>query len=190
MSLNAMPRMRPPHDQMQPNPVLKERKLLTPTIHKIAATVCLACGMGTLAPIAIAAQILYDDFGAGDSFSLLNTYGADGLSGPGEFQAFRFVPTSSGVLGTIVVALGRTAASRTSTVFRLYSGPSTVALGTLLETFVVPNLVAPDNSFPFTGAPVTFSSSLMPTLTAGQGYWLSFADGAAPDGASSRPLSC
>jgi len=132
---------------------------------------------------AVAAPILFDNFGAGDTFLPLGPYGVDGV-GSG-FQAFRFVATASGALEEITVALGRTGAAQATTLFDLYDGASTVAFGVLLESFAVPNSVPPDSTVPFTGAPVTFLSVAMPTLAAGSGYWLSIREGEAANGASS-----
>jgi hypothetical protein len=132
---------------------------------------------------AVAAPILFDNFGAGDTFLPLGPYGVDGVAG--GFQAFRFVASASGALDQITVALGRTGAAQATTLFDLYDGASTVAFGVLLESFAVPNSVTPDSTVPFTGAPVTFLSVAMPTLTAGNGYWLSIREGDAANGATS-----
>jgi hypothetical protein len=123
--------------------------------HAIMAIVCFAFGLGASPPLAIGGPILYNNFGAGDTFGVASPYGVDGNSG---FQAFRFVPTASGVLDQITVALGRTGAAQASTVFQLYNGPTADALGALIETFVVTNSVTPDDTPPFTGAPVTWFS--------------------------------
>jgi hypothetical protein len=146
------------------------------------AIIGFAVGLASSPSAAIASPILYDNFGAGDTFDANFAYGEDGNAG---FQAFRFLPTASGVLDQITVALGRTAAGQTSTVFNLYQGPSAMALGALIESFLVSNTAPPDPTSPFTGAVVTFSSVLKPTLIAGQGYWLSFTEPEAANGALS-----
>lgn len=132
---------------------------------------------------AVAAPTLFNNFGVGDTFLPLGPYGLDGVAN--GFQAFRFVASASGALDQITVALGRTGAAQATTLFDLYDGASTEAFGVLLESFAVPNSVPPDSTVPFTGAPVTFLSVAMPTLTAGNGYWLSIREGEAANGASS-----
>lgn len=146
-----------------------------------AAWGVLALAAVALPRAAAAATIAFDTFGPGDTFST-SVYGVDGAAG---FQAFHFVPTATGTLEQITVALGRTGASQATTIFELYTAPTNLALGALLETFVVANTAPPDNLQPFTLSLVTFQSAVMPQLTAGQGYWLSFMEAEAADGASS-----
>lgn len=146
-----------------------------------AAWGVLALAAVALPRAAAAATIAFDTFGPGDTFST-SVYGVDGAAG---FQAFHFVPTASGALEQVTVALGRTGASQATTIFELYTAPTNLALGVLLETFVVANTAPPDNLQPFTLSLVTFQSAVMPQLTAGQGYWLSFMEAEAADGASS-----
>lgn len=146
-----------------------------------AAWGVLALAAVALPRAAAAATIAFDTFGPGDTFST-SVYGVDGAAG---FQAFHFVPTASGALEQVTVALGRTGASQATTIFELYTAPTNLALGALLETFVVANTAPPDNLQPFTLSLVTFQSAVMPQLTAGQGYWLSFMEAEAADGASS-----
>jgi len=145
-----------------------------------AAWGVLALAAVALPRAAAAATIAFDTFGPGDTFST-SVYGVDGAAG---FQAFHFVPTATGTLEQITVALGRTGASQATTIFELYTAPTNLALGALLETFVVANTAPPDNLQPFTLSLVTFQSAVMPQLTAGQGYWLSFMEAEAADGAS------
>lgn len=149
---------------------------------RLMAIVGLAVGLASSPSQATASPILYNTFGAGDTFDADFAYGIDGSAG---FQAFRFLPTASGVLDQITVALGRTTAGQASTVFNLYQGPSATGLGALIESFLVSNAAPPDPTSPFTGAVVTFSSALKPTLIAGQGYWLSFTEPEAANGALS-----
>jgi hypothetical protein len=148
-----------------------------------SALVVLAVPMSVLLfPLsAIGGPILFNTFGAGDTVAV-NAYSVDGSP---QFQAFRFVPTSTGILEDITVALGRTGAGQASTVFNLYDGSSAVALGPLIESFVVPNAATPDNIPPLTGSVVTMPSILGPTLIAGQGYWLGFSEPGAANGAFS-----
>ena len=148
----------------------------------LMAMICLAVGLASSSSPAAASPILYDNFGAGDTFNANFAYGNDGNVG---FQAFRFLATASGALDQITVALGRTGAGQASTAFKLYEGSSATALGSLIESFLVSNSAAPDSTQPFTGAVVTFGSTLKPTLTAGQGYWLSFTEPEAANGAES-----
>lgn len=136
----------------------------------------------TVSPPAAFGAVIFDSFGPGDTFSAAGPYGDDGS---GLFQAFRFFATGSGTLSQITVALGRTTAAQNTTVFNLYNGASAVALGALIESFTITNSVTPDSSSPFTGAVVTFNSVLLPTLTSGDAYWLSFTEPEAPNGSSS-----
>jgi hypothetical protein len=130
--------------------------------------------LGFAAPsVAVGGPILYNTFGAGDTFDSSFAYGVDGDNG---FQAFWFVSEATGVLDEITVALGKTGVAQATTVFNLYDGSSAVALGPLIESFVVPNLAPPDSTKPFTMNVVTFNSVLSPLLIAGQGYWLSFTE--------------
>jgi hypothetical protein len=152
---------------------------LKPTV---MAMVCLIVGLASSPTPAAASSILYNDFGPGDTFNANFSYATDGNAG---FQAFRFVLTASGALDKITVALGRTGAAQASTVFQLYEGSSTTALGALIESFVVSNSATPDSTSPFTADVVTFGSALMPALIAGQGYWLSFSEPEPSNGASS-----
>src|SRR5688572_15295272 len=117
------------------------------------------------------ADTVFNTFGLNDSFNPNLRYGVNGNT---EFQAFRFVPTLSGTLTGIEVALGRTGTDPI-TRFQLYAGTSTT-LGALLETFDVPNTVNP------AGPPVivSFTSALNPALTAGQNYWLSITEPGLP----------
>lgn len=108
-----------------------------------------------------------------------------GVNGSAQFQAFRFVATVTGTLEQITVALGRTDPMQANTVFQLYDDAGGVALGPLLETFVVANTAAPDPTAPFDGALVAFASALGPLLSAGQAYWLSFTEPEAANVASS-----
>ena len=125
-----------------------------------------------LCPTAMADPILFTTFGPGNSYDTGHHYGVEGTI----FQAFQFVPVTSGALGSITVALARTGTGFT-TEFDLYTGTAT-ALGSLLETFIVPNTTS--------GSIVTFNSIIMPTLTTGQIYWLSFSEPpSAPDGSGS-----
>jgi hypothetical protein len=119
------------------------------------------------------ADTIFNTFGPGDSYNPNFRYG---VNGDAEFQAFRFVPTSSGTLTSITVALGRTGTDPI-TRFQLYAGtfPPTT-LGVLLETFDVPNMVTQGPP----GAVVSFSSALNPVLTAGQNYWLSITEPGPP----------
>ena len=120
--------------------------------------------LGLGAPrMATAGTIAFTTFGAGDTFAPLTPYGIHGAG----FQAFYLVAVATGSLEQITVALGRTGAAQATTLFDLYTGPSTLALGALLETFAVPNTVTPDSTIPLTGATVTFLSILAPALTAG-----------------------
>ena len=121
-----------------------------------------------------AAFTAFDTFGPGDSYDVLTPYGVDGVV---DWQAFRFIPTASGVLDTITVALGRTGPGMTVTQFDLYDGTDT-ALGSRLESISVTNTVAMGLS---PGAVVSFSSIVRPSLTSGQGYWLSFTEPGPPD---------
>ena len=146
--------------------------------HGWMAFVCVATLSIGAAREAGAAPIVFDTFGPGDAFAISGPYGVDG---PG-FQAFHFVAAATGALERITVALGRTGAAQTTTLFDLHTGPSTDALGELLESFVVANTVTPDDTPPFTGAAVTMLSVVMPTLTAGEGYWLSFGEPGAANG--------
>jgi hypothetical protein len=116
----------------------------------------------------MADSILFTTFGPGNSYDTGHQYGV----GVGAFQAFQFTPLTSAVLGSIVVALAGTGPT---TEFDLYTGTST-ALGSLVETFVVPNPTSPSI--------VTFNSVIKPTLTAGQLYWLSFTEPPGAPGSS------
>lgn len=115
------------------------------------------------------ADAIFNTFGPGDSSNPNFRYA---VNGEAEFQAFRFVPTSSGTLTSITVALGRTGTDPI-TRFQLYAGtfPPTT-LGGLIETFDVPNMVTPGS----TPGVIVFSSALNPALTAGQNYWLSITE--------------
>ncbi len=127
---------------------------------------------------ATASLIAFDTFGPGDSY---NTGARFGVDGNADFQAFQFVPTESGTLDNITVALGRTGTGTSATQFDLFDGTAG-ALGALLESFVVPNNVAPGTSL---GEVVTFSSIGKPLLNSGQIYWLSYSEPNAADGSSS-----
>jgi hypothetical protein len=143
------------------------------------AMVCLAGVSLVTCPSTVAASVtVFDTFGPGNSYDVSFRYGVDGGGG---FQAFRFVPTQSGALDTITVALGRDSTATTATQFSVYSG-TTTALGSLLESILVPNTV-PVGSSP--GAVVSFSSLVKPNLTSGQGYWLSYVEPGAIDGSDS-----
>jgi len=120
-----------------------------------------------------ASLTVFDTFGPGDSYDTEYKYGTDGNLG---FQAFQFVPTASGFLDTVTVALGRSGTAPTETQFDLYAGTSTT-LGTLLESIIVSNTTP--------GSVVSFSSLIKPQLEAGQYYWLSYTEPGAPDGISS-----
>jgi len=116
-------------------------------LHRAFVTVCLIGTALVMSPGAVdAAVTAFDTFGPGDSYAP-GPYGVDGNA---AFQAFRFVPTESGALDAITVAIGRTGTATTATRFDLYDGTDS-ALGSLLESFVVPNLAAPG----FTGAVVS-----------------------------------
>ena len=121
---------------------------------------------------------VFDTFGVGNAYDTGTRYGVDGNT---AFQAFLFVPTSSGTLSDITVALGRSSALTLFTQFNLYAGTPT-ALGALLESNVVPNSV-PVGLTP--GQVVNFSSVVQPLLIAGQNYWLSFTEPNAADGSTS-----
>jgi hypothetical protein len=114
------------------------------------------------------ADTIFNTFGLGDSYDPNFRYGVNGQL---DFQAFLFVPTSSGTLTSITVALGRTGMDPI-TRFQLYAGTPTT-LGALLETFDVPNMVTPGLT---PGAVVSFPSVLNPVLTTGQNYWLSYTE--------------
>src|SRR5215471_13394977 len=113
--------------------------------------VAVLVGLAVLCPkAAMADSILFTTFGPGNSYDTGHQYGV----GVGVFQAFQFTPLTSAVLGSIIVALAGTSPA---TEFDLYTGTST-ALGSLVETFVVPNPTSPSI--------VTFNSVIKPTLTA------------------------
>jgi len=134
----------------------------------LAAVLTLSCGLYRQS--AAAAPILFSTFGPGNSYTMGSpVYGVDGSA---EFQAFLFVPTTSGTLGSITVALGRTDVLSTQTQFDLYHGTAT-SLGSLVETFIVPNTV-PRGFSP--GAVVQFPSISHPALAAGENYWLSYTE--------------
>ncbi len=143
---------------------------------------CLVIGLGVSASPAVAGPILFDTFGPGDTFGA----GAYGVDGNAEFQAFRFIPTATGVLEQITVALGRTSDVQTTTTFNLYEDAGGVNLGALIESFAVPNTATPA-AFPdpLIGAVVTFASGAAPTLTGGVAYWLSFTEADVMNGARS-----
>jgi hypothetical protein len=138
----------------------------------------LALSLATSGGIASAGFAVFDTFGPADSYDGSNRYGVDGNVG---WQAFRFVPTASGVLDTITVALGRDGADTTQTQFDLYDGTSTAPVN-LLESIVVPNTVAVGVS---PGAVVSFGSLVQPSLTSGQNYWLRYNEPSTPDGSRS-----
>jgi hypothetical protein len=123
------------------------------------------------------ADTIFNTFGPGDSYNPNFRYGVNGSA---DFQAFRFIPTNSGTLTSITVALGRTGMDPI-TRFELYTGTSTT-LGVLLETFDVSNMVTPGLT---PGAVVSFSSALSPVLAAGQNYWLSFTEPGPPNASDS-----
>jgi hypothetical protein len=127
---------------------------------KRTLTVAVLVGLAVLCPAAMADSILFTTFGPGNSYDTGHQYGVV----VGDFQAFQFTPLTSAALGSIIVALAGTGPT---TEFDLYTGTST-ALGSLIETFVVPN--------PTSRSIVTFNSVIKPTLTAGQLYWLSFTE--------------
>ena len=130
-------------------------------------------------PASVSASVIaFYTFGAGDSYDSGGRFGVDGNS---QFQAYQFAPTASGLLGNITVALGRNGTDTTETQFDLYDG-TTNALGTLLESFIVPNTVASGLT---PGEVVTFSSIVQPLLNTGQIYWLSYSEPNAYDGSSS-----
>ena len=142
------------------------------------AMACLIGASLAMSPGAVdAALTAFDTFGPGDSYGP-GPYGVDGSAG---FQAFRFVPTESGALDTITVALGREATDTTATQFDLYDGTA-AAMGSLLESIIVPNTVAPGLS---PGAVVSFASVVTPYLNSGQNYWLSYSEPGAADGSRS-----
>jgi len=143
------------------------------------ATVCLMAAAVVTSPSAVDAGVrVFDTFSPGDSYLTATRYGVDGNA---EWQAFRFVPTASGALETITVALGRETEATTATQFDVYDGTST-ALGSLLESIVVTNSVTPGSS---PGAVVSFASVVNPYLNAGQGYWLSYSEPDTADQSSS-----
>ena len=121
---------------------------------------------------------VFDTFGPGDSYAIPTPYGVDGDM---EWQAFRFVPSASGTLDTITVALGRTGTATAATQFDLFDGTDSTR-GTLLESIIVPNTVAVGLG---PGAVVSFSSLLGPSLISGQNYWLSYTEPGMADGSSS-----
>ena len=121
-----------------------------------------------------AATVVFDTFGPADSYSSLK-YGIDGT----VFQAFFFQPSASGGLSRITTVLGRTTTATTQTIFNLYAGTAS-SIGALLKSFTVPNSASVGS-----GAIVTMNSVLMPSLVAGQYYWLSFTEPNAADGSSS-----
>jgi hypothetical protein len=125
-----------------------------------------------------ASVTVFNTFGPGDSYATVGRYGVDGAS---VFQAFRFVPTESGALDTITVALGRSGTATTATRFDVYDGTSST-LGGLLESIIVPNTIAVGLS---PGAVVSFSSLVSPSLNSGQNYWLSYSEPSAIDGSDS-----
>lgn len=143
---------------------------------------CVVIALGVSARPAVAGPILFDTFGPGDAFGTA-AYGVDGNAG---FQAFRFIPTATGVLEQITVALGRTSDVQTTTTFNLYEDAGGVNLGALIESFTVPNTATPAAfPVPLIGAVVTFASGAAPTLTGGVAYWLSFTEPDVRNGASS-----
>lgn len=140
--------------------------------------ILVSLGFAASPPVALGVPIV-NTFGAGDSFDTGFRYGVDSNA---EFQAFRFIALTGGVLDRITVALGRIG-PETTTVYSLYDGSSSTSLGGLIESFAVPNTVPTS-----TGAVVSFVSTLKPTLVAGQGYWLSFSGSGPPDGTRTRSI--
>ena len=139
------------------------------------ATACLiAVSLVVSTSTVNAAFTAFDTFGPADSYDVSFRFAVDGDVG---WQAFRFAPTESGVLDTITVALGRSGAATTATRFDLYDGTDT-ALGSLLESIIVPNAVDIGSS---PGAVVSFSSLVRPTLSSSQGYWLRYDEPGPPD---------
>jgi hypothetical protein len=112
------------------------------------------------------ATVVFNTFGSGDTFDSSHRYAVDGDL---EFQAFRFSPSSSGILDTITVALARDSAATRETEFDLYDGTSS-ALGALLESFQV------SNTIDLPGGVVSFSSVDQPMLTQSSFYWLSITE--------------
>ena len=152
-----------------------------PTHSPLARALGLGAALAAAPAPAAAQPTLFDTFGPGLSYSAFNY----GVNGAGDSQAFRFVPSASAPLGQITVALGRTGAAQTATVFTLFEGASSTSLGRQLEVFTVPNVAPPALTPPFTGVTVTFTSVAQPLLTAGQGYWLAYSEPEAANGASS-----
>ena len=146
-------------------------------IHVIAVICVLKFTLATTP--AISQQVLFNSY-VSDTFPV--TYGVDGI---GQFIAFLFSPTATGALNEVTVVIGRSSSVQSSTDFQLFTAPTPALLGTPLETFVVPNTVTPDSTPPFTSAPITFFSSVKPTLIAGRNYWLAFSEGEPANGVQS-----
>lgn len=125
--------------------------------------------------IAASAATVYNTFGPGQTFDSDFRYAVDGDL---QYQAFRFIPTATGELDTITVALARDSSTTRETEFDLYDGTSS-ALGTLLEAFLVANT----NDLP--GAIASFSSVNNPLLTQGAPYWLAITEPDPANGANS-----
>jgi hypothetical protein len=119
--------------------------------------------------VTAASTVVYDSFNVNNAFLTSGGWGVIGASASGGYrgQAQSFVPTLSGSLATIELAIGRSSGSgRNNFGIAQDSGGSP---GTILEGFQ--NVVAA-GTFGSSYPPLALTSALHPVLESGQRYWI------------------
>lgn len=118
-------------------------------------------------PASARAGIIYNNFGAGDSYNPIfgHFVGFDGTDT--YVQADQFTATNSGKLSSITVAMGIADSSPSATVTLELRADSGGLPGSLIESFSVPVT----QSFG-SDSPITVASAVTPNLAAGTKYWL------------------
>ena len=118
-----------------------------------------------LVQCAARADVVFNNFGPGDSFNISSGYSETGLF-PGQSLGEGFTPAFSGNLSVITIAMSHSSGPNDVHLF-LASGVGGVP-GSILESWVVTNLPSAGISY----SPLKIGSSSRPLLSAGSLYFL------------------
>jgi hypothetical protein len=138
----------------------------------VLTPLCLACAVALALPAAVRADVIYSDFGAGQTY---NTTVGNVIGGVGQSnfaQADPFTPSTTATLGSITVAMGNVSGGNSVTL--TLANDAGGKPGSAIETF---NVTVPA-SFSGGSSLITVDSTTNPVLQAGTQYWL-VASGAA-----------
>lgn len=111
------------------------------------------------------ADVVFNNFGSGDTFNFSSGYSETGLA-PGQSLGEGFTPAFSGNLSVITIAMSHSSGSNDVHLF-LASGTGGIP-GTILESWIVPNLSSAGISY----SPLKLDSISQPLLSAGHLYFL------------------